>query len=432
MQDPLAAARERLALTAARSLRPPQSRLVLLVQGVCRVVVVQPRRETPYSRADVMLAPDEETLRASGRRVREWLRVTRTLPATDESLRTRLALAAAAAEDGYWRAIELCDAAMSLPTPRLCQLSMAHRDGSESAAGERAIAAMQRIGGRLAIDGTDVADVSEQMEEKEEEAEEVAAVEGVVVPTGGAAAERAQTIGESTIARWLHPVRVDDGYHNASAWHTVWLRTLLDVTEDTAVEAEAQLGRQAQDSGSGVSCDGADAASRQAVSVDTAAAAEEDRTLRELELQVWLELDCLVNPDSAAGGAAARRRVFLTDGDVPPELLVLLPPPPAAGWPDEFGLDTLARGAQARASLEGLLGRTDSEGGWQARVAAAAGAEWPLMRRVARLSYAIWAVIGNEEGAPLQRVLETTSVAERLRYAILRMRVLTGRTLGPG
>jgi len=32
----------------------------------------------------------------------------------------------------------------------------------------------------------------------------------------------------------------------------------------------------------------------------------------------------------------------------------------------------------------------------------------------------------------LQRVLEVTSTAERLRFAILRMRLLTGRQLKPG
>jgi hypothetical protein len=35
---------------------------------------------------------------------------------------------------------------------------------------------------------------------------------------------------------------------------------------------------------------------------------------------------------------------------------------------------------------------------------------YPLLRRAARLSYAIWAVI-PEEGAQLQRVLEETSIA---------------------
>ena len=57
--------------------------------------------------------------------------------------------------------------------------------------------------------------------------------------------------------------------------------------------------------------------------------------------------------------------------------------------------------------------------------------EYPLLRRTARLSYAIWDVISGER-APLQRVLEEISIAERLRYAILRMRLLTGRTFQGG
>ena len=54
----------------------------------------------------------------------------------------------------------------------------------------------------------------------------------------------------------------------------------------------------------------------------------------------------------------------------------------------------------------------------------------PSGRRATRLSYAIWAVLAPE-GSPLQRVLEVTSTAERLRFAILRMRLLTGRQLKP-
>ena len=51
---------------------------------------------------------------------------------------------------------------------------------------------------------------------------------------------------------------------------------------------------------------------------------------------------------------------------------------------------------------------------------------YPLLRRAARLSYAIWAVI-PEEGAQLQRVLEETSIAERLRCAILQLSAEAGR-----
>ena len=54
-----------------------------------------------------------------------------------------------------------------------------------------------------------------------------------------------------------------------------------------------------------------------------------------------------------------------------------------------------------------------------------------LRRRAARLSYAIWAVLGKEDGAPLQRILEAKSTAERLRFAVLRMRRLTGRMFRP-
>ena len=59
------------------------------------------------------------------------------------------------------------------------------------------------------------------------------------------------------------------------------------------------------------------------------------------------------------------------------------------------------------------------------------GEGYPLRRRAARLSYAIWAVIGDEDGAPLQRVLEAAGTAERLRFALLRIRRLMGRSFRP-
>ena len=61
---------------------------------------------------------------------------------------------------------------------------------------------------------------------------------------------------------------VDKGYCNARAWHTEWLRSLLDSIEDHAVEGEAALGRQLMDESAGpgeatVSAVGLEHASRQ-------------------------------------------------------------------------------------------------------------------------------------------------------------------------
>ena len=156
-------------------------------------------------------------------------------------------------------------------------------------------------------------------------------------------------------------------------------------------------------------------------------------------MQVWLELDNLVNPDGPRGPGGAQG--FFTEGDMPRALLALLPPPPASGgWPDGFGLARLADQMEQRARLERLVSGDGDEKTAPAPQSDAAAASaaftrpgpdvYPARRRAARLSYAVWALLAGD-GAPLQRVLETTSTAERLRFAILRIRMLTGRQLRP-
>lgn len=140
--------------------------------------------------------------------------------------------------------------------------------------------------------------------------------------------------------------------------------------------------------------------------------------------QVWLELDNLLDPDGERGEGAPA--ALMTDADMPAELLALLPPPPEAGWPESFGLQALANSLTTRARLEALV--VGGDGRATGGTFAAVGDEYPLLRRAARLSYAVWAVIGAQDGAPLQRVLETTSTAERLRFAVLRIRRMTGRS----
>lgn len=113
---------------------------------------------------------------------------------------------------------------------------------------------------------------------------------------------------------------------------------------------------------------------------------------------------------------------------MPRELLNLLPPPPDAGWPKGFGLARIAESSRKRARLNALIGQPTDP----AVSVPELSEDYPLLRRTSRLSYAIWAVItGSEENAPLQRVLEEASIAERLRYAVLRMRVMTGRSFRP-
>ena len=128
----------------------------------------------------------------------------------------------------------------------------------------------------------------------------------------------------------------------ASAWHCEWIRSILDAAEDYAVEGEAQLGRRP-------SLGGLPQAVEQGADLDATEEADDDATIAQLEVQVWLELDALVNPDAPRGEGASAR--LMTDADVPPELLGLLPPPPQGGWPEGFGLhDRQEAMERARAS----------------------------------------------------------------------------------
>ena len=54
--------------------RQPDSRLTLVVQGLGRGVVIRPTQMLPYSRGDVQLLPDSESLIAAARASARWLR----------------------------------------------------------------------------------------------------------------------------------------------------------------------------------------------------------------------------------------------------------------------------------------------------------------------------------------------------------------------
>ena len=122
--------------------------------------------------------------------------------------------------------------------------------------------------------------------------------------------------------RLLPDGAADAAFGNASAWHCEWIRSILDAAEDYAVEGEAQLGRRP-------SLGGLPQAVEQGADLDATEEADDDATIAQLEVQVWLELDALVNPDAPRGEGASAR--LMTDADVPPELLGLLPPAPPGG-----------------------------------------------------------------------------------------------------
>ena len=370
--------------------------LVMVVQGLSRVHVTRQTQQYPYSRADVLLTPDVEALRAAARASRRWLRGAGTLARTDAVVRTRLALEAAAADDAYWLRHELANASLvASPTPKICQLSASHRNGYVEVAAREAVEAMKRV----PLLPRHLWYTNERSSEEEENTLARDAADLTVLLPDGAA---------------------DAAFGNASAWHCEWIRSILDAAEDYAVEGEAQLGRRP-------SLGGLPQAVEQGADLDATEEADDDATIAQLEVQVWLELDGLVNPDAPRGEGASAR--LMTDADVPPELLGLLPPPPQGGWPEGFGLHDRQEAMEARARLEALVGGGGSR--LAGLIGSAADAGYPLRRRAGRLSYAVWAVIGDEDGAPLQRVLEATSTAERLRFAVLRMRTLTGRSFRP-
>mmetsp|Transcript_5982 Transcript_5982/g.19956 ORF Transcript_5982/g.19956 Transcript_5982/m.19956 type:complete len:143 (-) Transcript_5982:94-522(-) len=132
--------------------------------------------------------------------------------------------------------------------------------------------------------------------------------------------------------------------------------------------------------------------------------------LEGLEERVWTELDGLLRDIEGQRGPVP----------VPSQLLGLMPPAPEAGWPDSFRLGVSA----ARLSLEYRLRAKGEEELSYVPVDAA----YPARRRAERLSWAIWAIIGNQTvgvnaygGSPYQEVIEADGTAERLRLALARL-----------
>ena len=101
---------------------------------------------------------------------------------------------------------------------------------------------------------------------------------------------------------------------------------------------------------------------------------------------------------------------------VPTQIMGLLPPAPEEGWPCDFALDRI---------VERLRERQET-GDADVPYAPASDA-YPARRRATRLSYAIWAVVGGSS----QPLLETTSTADRLRYALHRLELVRAQILAP-
>ena len=176
------------------------------------------------------------------------------------------------------------------------------------------------------------------------------------------------------------------------------------------------------------------------------AEAVEAEELAALETQVWLELDALLTAVTAARPRppSAPPPAPLA---VPQQLLGLMPPPPAGGWPEDCALAAAAaaRKARSESELETKPVTPKGEGGGDLQPDdepdAAAQVDqgyvpvapaYPARKRAERLSWAIWAVIGDQKvgvnafgGSPYQPLLEVDGTAERLRAARLKLREYT-------
>ena len=361
--------------------------LVMVVQGLSRVHVTRQTQQYPYSRADVLLTPDVEALRAAARAGRRWLRGAGTLARTDAVVRTRLALEAAAADDAYWLRHELANASLvASPTPKLCQLSASHRNGYVEVAAREAVEAMKRV----PLLPRHLWYTNERSSEEEENTLARDAADLTVLLPDGAA---------------------DAAFGNASAWHCEWIRSILDAAEDYAVEGEAQLGRRP-------SLGGLPQAVEQGADLDATEEADDDATIAQLEVQVWLELDSFLRLLASRNGGAM---------PAPAQVLSLMPPPPAAGWPEEFMLSQVVLRLREMAAKQRATGIVDLE---DAEPYVPCSTElYSARRRAQRLSFTIWCMI-RAENHDLQKVLETQSTSDRLRLAVLRLREMREQARG--
>lgn len=340
--------------------RLPDARMRILVQGLSRATIVRGTQRLPYARGDVQVLPDAEALLDSARRNRRWLARLRSATGDHGAIssagrnRRRSLLAAAVAEDACWSAYEHGPYELrdGQVPPAFCCLDPA---AAESAAASEADRMEQAMDDASAIVGS------------EEEA--------LVATRGGEATAADQAVELPSAAHEIcEQVR-------SALMEAAVMAPLDEAEEEAAAEAE-----------------------------------EEQQMLRNLEIQVWLELDLLL------------RGIASLDDDadampVPTQLLGLLPPAPQEGWPSAFVLQRVAAALERSAAAQG-----ESAGEYDAEPFMKVDARYPSRRRAQRLSYSIWQVIANYwEGLELQPALEAQSTGDRLRMALIRLRELTAQ-----
>ena len=335
---------------------------------ICRVALIRTRQALHYSRADVLRLGDAESLYSNARASRHWLSRCGGWRHADGTLRRRLALAAAVAEDEAWRAYEIGTPAMGETPPPLAQFDPTRL---RECVAEEALPA--------ALEATPLPPNEPGMGEWEEAWERRADVRELLEPLAGPSDEE------------------------VSCW-----------------EGATQEGGPTREGGAtheGGATQGAHPEKTNLAEMDDDDEARQLAILLALEQQIWLELDSLMRRFNPRPGCP---------GPLPPQLLGLLPPAPPGGWPVDFWLDRCAHSRrQDYARQVRAVGDSDPMLMTLGYVPVDCG-DYPARRRCSRLSWVLWSLIGKPRFA-LQQLLELKSTSARLRLALLRLRDLAGK-----
>lgn len=365
--------------------------LTLVVQGLTRGVVLRPTQYLPYSRGDVQILPDSEALRAAARVSQRFLMRTGAGSAVASMfVRQRMAAAAAAAEASSWLAYEAL------------QLSV---DASGS------LAPLNQLNASAAAECS--ADAPSEVQ---------TALSEVMMPPSGPSGQLEDALYDGSVAsQWL-----DEAIAHVTEAAEGWgASNRTDETERAGPGETGEVGAVRGPRDAGEVGDAGDAALDEAAS-------EDEALLAQLEIQVWLELNELL--------ALLGREVASVP--VPTQLLGILPPPPAGGWPEDFVLSSVATTladkykTEVRTEADAAMGANEANA-VRPRSYVPLDTRYPPRKRAERLSWAVWAVIGDQKvgvnsfgGSPYQVLLEADGTAERLRLARAKLREIKGRLEG--
>lgn len=348
--------------------RNPDQTLTLVVQGLCRGVVLKATQYLPYSRGDVQVVPDSEALLAGARSAEA--RLARQGASDDtQSMKRRMVAAAASMEASAWLAYEAVQLSIDAggALAQLNQLNASALAACAEAAPVEVDLALRRV-----PTWPPVASAPPPSDTEDRGVQQAA--------TTDAEADEEAVLYQGSV--------VFD-----------WLQAAVEAAETEAREAREAGGREAAESLEAL-----------------LEAAEDDAALELLEVQVWLELDALLAALGRRASAAAAPQP-----QVPPQLLGLLPPPPSTGWPSEFQLAAVA--AKLAADYEPPEQGAEAEGVVPISYVPI-DPLYPARKRVERLSWMVWTVIGDQKvgvnsfgGSPYQELLEAEGTAERLRLA---------------